>query len=139
MWPPVASRPGAGAATITADRAQPLTLVRGGALFSALSILSGCFSPVFIRGQTLGVGAFIIHSRIDADGYRYIDTTGAGLMVSPGRASIGVSRLRLLTADPAHPGFSASLPIGDIAVGAEAERIARDFAPAPHVNHGDPR
>ncbi len=138
MGPHVASRPGAGATTIAAGRAQPLTLIRNCAILSALSIPSGCFSPVLFRGQTLGVGAFIIHSRIDADGYRYIDTTGAGLMVSPGRASIGVSRLRLLTADPAHPGFSASLPIGDIAVGADAERIARNFAPESRFNHGDP-
>ena len=96
----------------------------GPLLLAMMPCSQGCITPVVIGDGRFGLGLFNVQTENITRDVRYSRVSGAGLMLTGGRVSLGLSDHRRVTARLNHKGYSVETPMAHIAVGGEADRIA---------------
>jgi len=88
--------------------------------------LPGCGTPITISDDHFGLGFFRLQRENLNEHVQYRHIEGLGLLLIDGRVILGYANLKRVLANLNGSSFHVTTPLGEIAVGAEAERLALD-------------
>ena len=91
---------------------------------SALS-LSGCVTPLIVDNEFAGIGGFSTERISLSPGVNYHKNVGLGLYMSKNGVGIGWVDQRYIIFEESVEGVHLLTPLGEIATGKKAERLAR--------------